>query len=784
MLCGFTVDSLHQHLREHLLAESNGGLFSSNHTALELWTGTLHNEIPLTSDSEILTLILGMLNYDQHSRPNAPQLVSTIGTIGQKYMCRPCHIARIIQDVEGRNITVGTPDQRGQAICEACRTRDLATLRSLLMISDNLDYADINGGTALDISVNSGSEEVTEVLLRHCRAENCIPNSSSALSKALEIGNLTLLQNLLSCGLDPNQTYDNLGLLHTAIRYEDIQAARILLQYDADINMKDGDQWRSTPLHVAARSKKPEFVELLLSHGANVNATDSDEYIPLHDAIMMGELSIVNLLLQARANPNVRRKSESALHIATGKGHAHLIEPLIKAGADPGLQDDEGLTASCIAANRGDFDTLQAIMKCASRGIHRSRDGTTPLHHAVLSGNESVVELLLLETPEDLQIQDNEEGFEFTPLHDAVRTGNETILRMLLLQENPPTRVEDANGFYPLLMALDRDHRAEPIRLLIDRDPETLNMRERKSWLPLHQACLSEIKRLDLVQLMIEQGADVNGRNRNGFTALQMAASRPGSEEILEFLLEKGALVDITNKGYTALGWAAIEGHISNVRCLKEYGKSDLEVGEYGGSQLMQCAYDGHLNAAVILLDHGADIDLRDSEQRTSLSWAIDQGHTKVAKLLIERKCEVEAKIVTEDLTPLMHAVSKNNKKVVKALVLRGIDLEVRNQHGNTALSKAADKGHTDVARVLIEGGAKVKVQDENGWSPLFRAAYRGHVGTARVLVDAGANVDEAWEVAKKSRLSQKQEALDLLKEFRLQSKRMHRASYTIRNRR
>lgn len=198
----------------------------------------------------------------------------------------------------------------------------------------------------------------------------------------------------------------------------------------------------------------------------------------------------------------------------------------------------------------------------------------------------------------------------------------------------------------------------------------------------------------------------------------------------------------------------------------------------------MQCAYDGHLNAAVILLDHGADIDLRDSEQRTSLSWAIDQGHTKVAKLLIERKCEVEAKIVTEDLTPLMHAVSKNNKKVVKALVLRGIDLEVRNQHGNTALSKAADKGHTDVARVLIEGGAKVKVQDENGWSPLFRAAYRGHVGTARVLVDAGANVDEAWEVAKKSRLSQKQEALDLLKEFRLQSKRMHRASYTIRNRR
>lgn len=782
MLCGFTVDSLHQHLREHLLAESNGGLFSSNHTALELWTGTLHNETPLSSDSEILTLILGMLNYDQHSRPNAPQIVSTIRTIGQKYMCRSCHIKRITQYFEGRNIPVGTPDQRGQAICEACRTRDVATLRSLLMISDNLSYVGINGSTALDISVDSGSEEVTEVLLGHCRAENWIPLSSSALSKALEVGNLTLLQNLLSSGLDPNQTYDDLGLLHTTIRYKDIQAAKILLQYDADINMKDGDQWTSTPLHLVVRSEKPEFVELLLNHGANVNATDSRENTPLHDAASNGELSIVKLLLQAKTDPNIRQKGNSALHIATGKGHAHLIEPLIKAGADTGLQDDIGFTASCITANGGDFDTLQAIMKCASRGIHRNRDGTTPLHHAAMSGDESVVELLLLETPEDLQIQDNNAKSKNTPLNIAAWTGNETILRMILLQEDPPTRVENASDAYPLLTAVNRGHKAEAIRLLIDRDPETLNMRECQPWLPLHQACYLESERLDLVQLLIEKGADVNGKSKLGFTALQAAAFRPGSEKILEFLLDKGALVDITNGGYTALGTAAKSGHISNVRCLKEYGKSDLEVGEYGGSQLMQCAYDGHLNAAVILLDHGADIDLRDSGQRTSLFWAIDQGHTEVAKLLIERKCEAEAKIVTVDLTLLMHAVSKNNKEVVKALVLRGIDLEVRNRHGNTALSKAADKGHTDVARVLIEGGAKVGVKDKNGWSPLFRAAYRGHVDTAQVLVGVGANVDEAWEVAKTCRLSQKKKALDLLEEFRLQSERMHRASYAIRN--
>lgn len=547
VLCGFTVDSLHQHLREHLLAESNGGLFSSNHTALELWTGTLHNETALTSDSEILTLILGMLNYDQHSRPNAPQIVSTIRTIGQKYMCRSCHIKRITQYFEGRNIPVGTPDQRGQAICEACCTRDLATLRSLLMISDNMDYVDINGGTALDISVNSGSEEVTEVLLGHCRAENWIPNSSSALSKALKIGNLTLLQNLISCGLDPNQTYNNKGLLHLAIRYKNIQAAGILLQYGADINMKDGDHWRSTPLHVAARTEKPEFAGLLLRHGANANATDLDEFTPLHYAASNGELSIVNLLLQAKLDPNMRRKGNSALHLAVFKGHDHLIEPLIKAGADPGLQNDEGFTASCIAASRGDFDTLQAIMKCASRGIHRSRWGTTPLHHAVSSENESVVELLLLETPEDLQIQDNDAKRKSTPLHGAAWIGNETILRMLLLQENPPTRVENAKNFIPLVVAIYRGRKAEVIRLLIDRDPETLNMREHKSWLPLHQACNLKSKRLDLVQLLIEKGADVNGRNKTGFTALQVAAFRPGSEEILEFLLDKGALVDITN---------------------------------------------------------------------------------------------------------------------------------------------------------------------------------------------------------------------------------------------
>ncbi len=121
---------------------------------------------------------------------------------------------------------------------------------------------------------------------------------------------------------------------------------------------------------------------------------------------------------------------------------------------------------------------------------------------------------------------------------------------------------------------------------------------------------------LDVVQLLIENGADVNARNLAGVTAL-MEASRGGFDRIVELLLKNGAEV--------------------NVKIESKWGTRKLN----GTTALMLAATAGHLNIVSMLIKYGADLNARTSQGATAWSGAMHNNHTSVADLIRKHQAQL-----------------------------------------------------------------------------------------------------------------------------------------------
>ncbi|KAJ7041396.1 ankyrin repeat-containing domain protein [Mycena alexandri] len=92
--------------------------------------------------------------------------------------------------------------------------------------------------------------------------------------------------------------------------------------------------------------------------------------------------------------------------------------------------------------------------------------------------------------------------------------------------------------------------------------------------------------------------------------------------------------------------------------------------------------------------------------------------------------------------TPL-HLVSLNgHSDVAKLLIEKGADISVKREDGNMPLHFASWNGHTDIAKLLIEKGADISVKRKNGDTPLHRALLRGHTDVAKLLIEKGADID------------------------------------------
>ncbi|KAI9730416.1 MAG: hypothetical protein M1834_005926 [Cirrosporium novae-zelandiae] len=164
---------------------------------------------------------------------------------------------------------------------------------------------------------------------------------------------------------------------------------------------------------------------------------------------------------------------------------------------------------------------------------------------------------------------------------------------------------------------------------------------------------------LDMIRLLVENGAEVDHQTAKGLTALQFAASQ-GQNSAIELLLELGADINLSTEGLfsTALAAAASRGQNSTVSLLIKSG-ADINPAKIGyrGTALTAAASNGHNSTVNLLLELGADINLSTTAYcNTALASAASRGQNSTLKLLTEFGADVN--LLGNFGSALQHALS------------------------------------------------------------------------------------------------------------------------------
>lgn len=440
------------------------------------------------------------------------------------------------------------------------------------------------------------------------------------LVEAVKNQDRAAVRGLLKQRLDVNTPQpDGATALHWAVHWDDLETADLLIQAGANVNA--ANDYGVTPLWLACTNANAAIVEALLKAGANPNAARAAGESPLMTAARTGNVGAVKALLAYGADVNAKetRRGQTALMWAVAQKHLDNARVLIEHGADVGARSAAGFTPLLFAAQQGDLDATRMLLAAGANVNETASDGSSVLLVATVSGHERLVRLLL-----DHGADPNADGAGFTALHwvagtwesssateldgEAFRVANgllpnrlEWVKALLAHGANPNARlVKDPPRFGRFLAPLKRAGATPFLLAAVAGEPEIMRalvasgadprLATNDETTPLMAAAgigwsqdlkrgLSEGSPLETVQLILElePGLDVNATNASGETAMHGAANR-GANAVIQFLVEKGARVDVKDKrGQTPLGivqpsGTTVGGRSSTAELLRKLG--------------------------------------------------------------------------------------------------------------------------------------------------------------------------------------------------------------------
>jgi len=217
-------------------------------------------------------------------------------------------------------------------------------------------------------------------------------------------------------------------------------------------------------------------------------------------------------------------------------------------------------------------------------------------------------------------------------------------------------------------------------------------------------------------------------------------AIREGNIFTFRTLLSLGADPEETNGYYPLLVYAARgSDEIVFCRLLLDRGAQVDTRDSNGRTALSYCARLGNYYVCQLLLDRGAAVDSTDSNGRTPLSYCAELGHVSVCKLLLGRGAAVDA-VDSRGCTPLSYYARFANYYVCQLLLDRGAAVNSTDFNGRTPLSYFAelhshDSSHQSLCKLFLDRGGKADLADFGGRTPLWYAQKWGVMGPVYQLL-------------------------------------------------
>ena len=174
-----------------------------------------------------------------------------------------------------------------------------------------------------------------------------------------------------------------LAPLHEAILRKKIEAARLLIEKGADVNLPDRSD--NPPLHIAINRKLPEIAQALIDADADLTAKDKNGWTALHLAAAKDTIDIAKLIIDAGADIHIiSTAGGTPLHEAAASGSSEMVQLLLNAGVDPSIVSSHEKTALDIAR---EFENEAAIKLLSNPNLSR-RNGLKNRIQAISSNTE------------------------------------------------------------------------------------------------------------------------------------------------------------------------------------------------------------------------------------------------------------------------------------------------------------------------------------------------------------------------------------------------------------
>jgi uncharacterized protein len=484
---------------------------------------------------------------------------------------------------------------------------------------------------------------------------------TSPVADAAMQGDKTALRALLQQkNLDVNAPQaDGATAIQWAAYRDDLEMADLLIAAGANVKTANSDG--VTALWLAAENGATAMLEKLLAAGADVNERLPNGETPLMMAARNGNVAALRVLLDHKADPNLKEnlRGTTALMWAVEQSHPEAVKLLIERGADW-----KAATAPDSRNSR-----LNIAPTVAQRAAQDVNFGARRRRPAAATGAGGPGPATAAVSPDDAAALDDFTAFYRMP------------------------QVKDGGGLTPLIYAA-------------------------------REGCL------DCARLLVEAGADINQVTNYGWTPL-LTAAQNRHYKLAAFLLDHGADPNLANKG----GWTPLYLATDN---------RNIEAGDY---PVRKPDLD-HLDFITLLLDKGAKVNARICGVESTAKEC--KGDTT------ETRTNFTMQWLYEDgATPFLRAAQSGDVTLMKLLLARGGDPKIPTAHNDTALAVAAGIGWVegitfewspqeslDAVKMCLDLGIDPNVVDDQGRTALHGAAHKGRTEVIQLLVDRSANLE------------------------------------------